>query len=322
MSYTMPSLKLLMWQYRGNVMKILLLLLTSSCLIGMAQQPSPKLLPLLTHIPFEGDEIKLTSFAQSLISGTLGIGSEYTKGNFRIILFFDDFINPETGYCISSEEASHATRFILADHLRKLIKHEEESLEDLEQLASTDETNLRIRHIRHTKNRIQEYTTCLATFNVSESLLALLPSTNDLLKKVELLQIKETDSEKERELKREQIIEILRTMKKEPSLLRAITCERFYRFWRCEDLESTTPNDAQRDLPTIKATRVAFFEALKTNNYNALDSLAKDLSEKKKTIVKKETRTVYQFLNKLIEFYRAKRDLDPHSPENSDEELW
>lgn len=289
--------------------------------MGM-EQSSLSPVPALTHVPFEENGIKLTSFAQSIMSGTIRIGNEYSKGNARLILFFNDFRNPQTGYCVSCEQAANATRFILADHLRKLIKQEEENLDDLEQLSSANDYHLRIGPIEHTKNRIKDHKERLTILNVSEALHS--PSmTNDYLtNEAETMQIKATDSEEEREFKRGQIIEILKKMKEEPDALRAITCERFYRFWRCEDLESNTPNDARRDLPTIKATRIAFFEALKTNNYNALVSLSNELSNGTKNLVKKKTRTVYEFLDKIIEFYCKKQDLNPHSPENSDEELW
>lgn len=284
-------------------------------------------IPVLTIVPFEGDEMKLTSFAENLVCGPFRIGQGDTK-DCNIagpkLIFFNDFRNPEITYTATCAQAFDATRYIASLSLKRLIEIESVILKNEMDSAPEYDPELDILSYNHSairmgymSTRLTIYKSQLAQLKVSDSVPALPKArTHDQLDKYITFVPQDTDTDIE--FKTGKIIETLKQWKKEPLILREIALDRFYHFWSCADLEIHTKNDKQRNLEELRTNRASFFHALSTQDTNTLQGFA----DGKKSIIKRETLSVFGVVDRMISYHEQYKHLNPRSPENSDDEAY
>lgn len=293
-----------------------LFIFTAISLHIAGMETSAKQHKLLTATPFEGERVKLISFAESMVLGKLMIGKQISAGNSSICFMFNNFRNPEISYTATQQEVWDATRYIVALKLKELIARENKNLTSV----AIGDLYDRWQMTKHILERISKHTTQLLGLNVSESISMMPASTKETELQAKLKEFEKTltGSKEENEQKKTELrVAILKEYRQDLTYLREIAFTRFYGFWDQTDLMKQTKNDRDRDFNAVKLKRNAFFEALQNND---IDELCQ-FSETMKSIVAKEKPTTLGVIDKAIGLLQRHRHLNPRSADNSDDEI-
>jgi hypothetical protein len=270
--------------------------------------------PQLTQIPFEGEPIQLTSFAESMVLGKLKIGNSGSSESKKEIEFvFSDFRNPETTYKATRAQAWNATRYIAAVNIYKIMLFDENII-----FVHPDPQKAE----KYTKDAAEQkakYTAQLTALNVSQAILKENCTKDDWEMPLQRANIHETDFEETKALKVAQLITTLQRLKDVPAFLQHVAFRQFYRFWSGQDLVYQTQKDQLRDFAQVKKNREIFFKALETNDATTLVSYSNQFE----SLLKKKTLPVGQAIEKMIHILvTTPKPWRERSPQNSDEEVW
>ncbi len=279
---------------------LLLILLLPSFLIAM-DPPAPAAVatPTFSPFPFDDDQKKLISFAESAVTGTLCTH----KSPFGIWLQFPDFQDTPQAYTASVKDVDYAIRYMAALGLSKSIESDEEGLKNLADKQRTAYAKvLTNQRLAQNRMRLQKLAVNPIPLKVLESAVErYMPSSRDSVQKQALDSVTS--------------LKMLNRAKSDLPMLCEIAASRFFIFWDNRDLDRVTRKDQTRDIEGVRQNRAAFFAAIQENDETALPAIICI------PMIKKPARSIFGIVDRMIDYVENSEYLNNESPQTSDDEI-